>query len=62
MMLRNTGLNIQQVLQEAQAGRLKVMLVVKLEERQRTKHFPFLRAFVSEAESTFMLTDVPLIG
>ena len=62
MMLTNTGPNIHPVLEEAQARRFKVMLVVKLEERQHTKHFPFLRAFVSKAESTFMLTNVPLIG
>jgi len=56
------GLNMHQVLEEAQARRLKVMLVAKLEGRQRTKHPPFLREFVSEAESTFMLTNIPLIG
>lgn len=60
MILANSDLNIPQVLEEAQARRFEVMLVVKLEKRQRTKRFLFLRAFVSEAEFTFMLTNLPL--
>lgn len=51
-----------QVLEEAQAKTIKVMIVVKLKERQHAKHFPFLTVFFSKAESTFMLTNKNLIG
>lgn len=62
VMLTNTGVNIHQVLEKAQARTFKVMIVIKLEERQCAKHFPFLRVFVSEAKSTFILTNITLIG
>lgn len=62
VMLTNTNVNIHQVLEEAQARTIKVMIVVKLKERQRAKHFPFLTVFFSKAESTFMLTNINLIG